>query len=74
MTAHDATFGRYEVLGVLGRGGFSTVHRGWDPALQREVALKVLPHFATEPDVCHRSWRLACAAQGLFGLAIAWAC
>jgi serine/threonine protein kinase len=34
--------GHYEVLNVLGRGGFSTVVRAFDEKLQRVVAIKVL--------------------------------
>jgi serine/threonine protein kinase len=44
-----ARFGRYEVEGVLGSGGFATVYRGHDPLLDRAVAIKALhPHIATE--------------------------
>ncbi|MGW0043365.1 serine/threonine-protein kinase [Rhodococcus sp. NPDC003348] len=34
--------GRYELRGVLGRGGMADVHEGWDRRLGRPVAVKVL--------------------------------
>ena len=36
-------FGRFEIRGMLGAGSCATVFRAFDPALEREVALKV-PH------------------------------
>ena len=40
-------FGSYEVLARLGAGGMGEVWRAWDPSLEREVALKVLPTETT---------------------------
>ena len=36
-------FGRYEVVGKIGAGSMGTVYRGWDPRLERQVALKCVP-------------------------------
>ncbi|PWN01081.1 serine/threonine protein kinase [Nocardioides silvaticus] len=33
---------RYELRGLIGRGGMAEVHRGWDRTLAREVAVKVM--------------------------------
>ena len=46
-----AQLGKYDLHEELGRGGFGTVYRATDAALQREVALKVLhPQLTTDPD------------------------
>ncbi len=43
--------GPYEVVGSLGAGGMGEVYRARDTALNRDVAIKVLPEaFATNPE------------------------
>lgn len=43
--------GRYELRGVLGRGGMAEVRDGWDARLGRAVAIKLLyPVFNMQPD------------------------
>lgn len=55
MAEPAATLGRYQLLGVLGRGGFATVYRAHDPQLDRDVALKtLLPHLAEDAGICRR--------------------
>jgi serine/threonine-protein kinase len=50
-----ATFGPYRILAPLGRGGMAAVYRAHDPALDRDVALKVLPaEFLHDPAFAER--------------------
>jgi serine/threonine protein kinase len=59
-------FGRYELRGTLGAGGFATVYRAFDPALGREVALKALhPALAADRSVRRRFLEEARALAGL---------
>jgi predicted Ser/Thr protein kinase len=52
--------GRYEIKSELGRGGMATVYLAYDPILEREVALKLLPtYFAHEPEFSARFAREA---------------
>ncbi len=37
-----ATLGRYEILDELGRGGMGVVYRAYDPALERQIAIKAI--------------------------------
>ena len=40
--------GPYEVIEQVGRGGMATVFKAYQPALERHVAIKVLPEFLAE--------------------------
>src|SRR4051812_3225334 len=52
--------GMYEVLGPLGAGGMGEVYRATDGALNRQVAIKVLPPaFARDEDRLARFTREA---------------
>ncbi|MBO0829168.1 MAG: serine/threonine protein kinase [Streptosporangiales bacterium] len=51
LTVGRVIAGRYEILSLIGRGGAASVWRAYDPALQREVAVKELlmpAHLAAE--------------------------
>jgi hypothetical protein len=41
-TLDNVFLGRYQVIEALGAGAMGTVFRGWDPRLQRPVALKTI--------------------------------
>ncbi|MET0994412.1 MAG: hypothetical protein ABWY20_10155 [Mycobacterium sp.] len=50
MAAPVVLGGRYELRGVLGRGGWAEVHDGWDTRLGRAVAIKLLyAGFSADP-------------------------
>lgn len=43
--------GKYQIKSFLGRGGMGVVFRGWDPLVERDVALKVMPPELSKTDV-----------------------
>jgi uncharacterized protein (TIGR03067 family) len=63
---HLGGLGHYEVLAVLGKGGFGIVLRAFDERLQRVVAIKVLsPAFAANGSARKRFIREARAAAAV---------
>jgi serine/threonine protein kinase len=42
--------GKYEIQGVLGRGGMGVVYKGFDAAIARGVAIKVVTKSSLEPE------------------------
>lgn len=60
MTEPLGRIGPYELRGVLGQGGMATVYRAYQPALDREVAIKVIAkQFASDPNFRERFRREA---------------
>jgi len=47
--------GQYQVLAPLGEGGMAAVYKAYQPSVDRQVALKILPrHFARDPEFTGR--------------------
>ncbi len=66
MEAPELLGGRYELRGVLGRGGMAEVRDGWDTRLDRAVAVKLLHRgISEEPDTRRRFEVEARAAAAL---------
>lgn len=56
--------GKYLVRGMLGVGGMGVVYRGFDPMIEREVAIKVLPNEVTQDSVALRRFLQEARAAG----------
>src|SRR5512139_3469028 len=60
------TLGQYRITEQIGEGGMATVFKAYQPGLNRDVALKVLPpHFAKQADFTERFSREAQAIGNL---------
>lgn len=47
--------GQYQIVAPLGEGGMAAVYKAYQPAMERYVALKILPrHFASDPQFVGR--------------------
>jgi serine/threonine protein kinase len=47
--------GQYQIVAPLGQGGMAAVYKAFQPAMDRYVALKILPrHFASDPQFVGR--------------------
>ena len=66
MFAPELLGGRYELRGVLGRGGMAEVREGYDTHTAQIVAIKLLyPGFDSNPDYLRRFWAEAQSAAAL---------
>ena len=60
------TLGQYQIVSELGRGGMAVVYKAYQPALQRYVAIKVLPpQLGLDPDFVRRFQHEAIASARL---------
>ena len=66
MNLEGTRLGKYELHAEIGVGGMGVVYRGYDPTLDRPVAIKILAsHLAREEKFVERFMREARAAARL---------
>src|SRR6476620_3244647 len=61
----DTRLGGYQIRALLGRGGMASVYKGYDAALDREVAIKVISTAGQPADFVARFQREARVAASL---------
>jgi hypothetical protein len=60
MAGHPTKIGKYEVAGVIGRGGMGVVYKAVDPQIGRFVAIKMITSgFSGDQDLLRRFYREA---------------
>jgi len=65
LGAEGAAIGRYRITGTIGEGAMGVVLRGYDPVLDREVAIKMSRAFGASPAERDRAIREAQALARL---------
>lgn len=66
---HPESIGRFKILKWLGEGAFGSVFQGYDPELDRLVAIKVPRHAPLLPDPVEKTLREARSAAQEIGRA-----
>ena len=64
MLGPGTTLGRYELRELIGSGGMSAVYRAYDPVLEREIAVKILPAELARDETLRRRFQEEARALG----------